>query len=86
MANLRAIGFRAQRLPPALTYRSIPDQFHIFICPKRTPYDGQSVLLISMFGAPCPLLPVHAGEIQCRGLGMALGPPHPHFPDIVLSR
>jgi len=28
--------------------------------------------IISLFGAPCPLLPVHAGEIQCRGLGMAV--------------
>ena len=26
--------------------------------------------ILSLFGAPCPLLPVHAGEIQCRGLGM----------------
>ncbi|KAF1982486.1 acetoacetate-CoA ligase [Aulographum hederae CBS 113979] len=28
--------------------------------------------IISLFGAPCPLLPVHAGEIQCLGLGMAV--------------
>lgn len=28
--------------------------------------------IISLFGAPCPLLPIHAGEIQCRGLGMAV--------------
>jgi acetoacetyl-CoA synthetase len=28
--------------------------------------------IISLFGAPCPLLPVHSGEIQCRGLGMAI--------------
>lgn len=28
--------------------------------------------IISLFGAPCPLLPVHVGEIQCRGLGMAV--------------
>ena len=28
--------------------------------------------ILSLFGAPCPLLPVHAGEIQCRGLGMAV--------------
>ncbi|ETI21652.1 acetoacetate-CoA ligase [Cladophialophora carrionii CBS 160.54] len=28
--------------------------------------------IISLFGAPCPILPVHAGEIQCRGLGMAI--------------
>ena len=26
--------------------------------------------IVSLFGTPCPLLPVHAGEIQCRGLGM----------------
>jgi acetoacetyl-CoA synthetase len=28
--------------------------------------------IISLFGAPCPTLPVHKGEIQCRGLGMAV--------------
>jgi acetoacetyl-CoA synthetase len=28
--------------------------------------------IISLFGAPCPLLPVHAGEIQCPGLGMSI--------------
>jgi len=28
--------------------------------------------IISLFGAPCPLTPVHAGEIQAPGLGMAV--------------
>ncbi|EER37411.1 acetoacetyl-CoA synthase [Histoplasma capsulatum H143] len=28
--------------------------------------------IISLFGASCPILPVHSGEIQCRGLGMAV--------------
>lgn len=28
--------------------------------------------IISLFGAPTPLLPVHAGEIMCRGLGMSV--------------
>jgi acetoacetyl-CoA synthetase len=28
--------------------------------------------IISLFGAPCPLLPVYAGEIQCSGLGMSI--------------
>lgn len=28
--------------------------------------------IISLFGAPCPLLPVYPGEIQCKGLGMAI--------------
>ena len=28
--------------------------------------------IISLFGAPCQLLPVYSGEIQCRGLGMAI--------------
>ncbi|ETN44932.1 acetoacetate-CoA ligase [Cyphellophora europaea CBS 101466] len=28
--------------------------------------------IVSLFGAPCPLLPVHKGEIQARGLGMAI--------------
>ncbi|KAK0111098.1 hypothetical protein ONS95_001475 [Cadophora gregata] len=28
--------------------------------------------IISLFGAPCPLVPVYSGEIQCSGLGMAI--------------
>ena len=28
--------------------------------------------ICSLFGAPCPTLPVHTGEIQCRALGMAV--------------
>lgn len=28
--------------------------------------------IISLFGAPCPLSPVYSGEIQVRGLGMAV--------------
>lgn len=28
--------------------------------------------IISLFGAPCPLLPVYSGEIQCSGLGMSI--------------
>lgn len=28
--------------------------------------------ILSLFGAPCPILPVHAGEIQCFGLGMSV--------------
>lgn len=28
--------------------------------------------IISLFGASCPVLPVYSGEIQCRGLGMAV--------------
>lgn len=28
--------------------------------------------IISLFGAPSPLVPVHTGEIQCIGLGMAV--------------
>lgn len=28
--------------------------------------------IISLFGAPCPLVPVYVGEIQCLGLGMAV--------------
>ena len=28
--------------------------------------------IISLFGAPCPLVPVYEGEIQCLGLGMAV--------------
>lgn len=28
--------------------------------------------IISLFGAPCSILPVYCGEIQCAGLGMAI--------------
>jgi acetoacetyl-CoA synthetase len=28
--------------------------------------------IVSLFGAPSPLVPVYKGEIQCRGLGMAV--------------
>ncbi|KAK2795534.1 hypothetical protein FQN52_005301 [Onygenales sp. PD_12] len=28
--------------------------------------------IISLFGASCPIIPVYRGEIQCRGLGMAV--------------
>lgn len=28
--------------------------------------------IISLFGAPSPLVPVYSGEIQCTGLGMAV--------------
>lgn len=38
--------------------------------------------IISLFGAPCPLLPVHAGEIQCRGLGMSVKTFSPDGEDI----
>ena len=38
--------------------------------------------IISLFGAPCPILPVHAGEIQCRGLGMSVKTYSPDGQDI----
>lgn len=38
--------------------------------------------IVSLFGAPCPILPVHAGEIQCRGLGMAVKSYSPEGQDI----
>ncbi len=38
--------------------------------------------IISLFGAPCPLLPIHAGEIQCRGLGMSVKTFSPDGKDI----
>ena len=28
--------------------------------------------IVSLFGAPCPTIPVYSGEIQCRGLGMSV--------------
>ncbi|KAK5939330.1 hypothetical protein PMZ80_008634 [Knufia obscura] len=41
--------------------------------------------IISLFGAPCPILPVHAGEIQCRGLGMSVKTFSPDGKDITDS-
>ena len=54
-----------------------------YVYKKLSPKDGEhpGILLgsitggtdiVSLFGAPNPLLPVHSGEIQCRGLGMAV--------------
>ncbi|KIX08541.1 acetoacetate-CoA ligase [Rhinocladiella mackenziei CBS 650.93] len=41
--------------------------------------------IISLFGAPCPILPVYAGEIQCRGLGMAIKSFSPDGADITAT-
>lgn len=38
--------------------------------------------IVSLFGAPCPILPVHCGEIQCRGLGMSIKTYSPSGEDI----
>ncbi|RVX65930.1 hypothetical protein B0A52_10237 [Exophiala mesophila] len=39
--------------------------------------------IISLFGTSCPILPVHAGEIQCAGLGMAIRSFSPDGKDIL---
>lgn len=53
-----------------------PSTFHyVYRCLKRDVLLGSitgGTDIISLFGAPCPNLPVHAGEIQCRGLGMSV--------------
>lgn len=41
--------------------------------------------IVSLFGAPCPNLPVYAGEIQCRGLGMSVKAYDPSGKDITSS-
>ncbi|KAJ9495659.1 hypothetical protein H2202_008947 [Exophiala xenobiotica] len=38
--------------------------------------------IISLFGAPCSILPVYLGEIQCRGLGMSVKAFSPDGTDI----
>ncbi|RMZ79867.1 hypothetical protein DV737_g3223, partial [Chaetothyriales sp. CBS 132003] len=58
-----------------------PSTFHYVYKSLSPPAPHPGILLgsitggtdiISLFGAPNPLLAVHAGEIQCRGLGMSV--------------
>lgn len=68
LASLEAIYSTASPLPPS-TFRFVYDAFpkHINLASITGGTD-----IISLFGAPCPLLPVCTGEIQCAGLGMAI--------------
>lgn len=69
LPHLRAIYSTASPLPPSTfsyVYRAFPSRVNLGSITGGTD-------IISLFGAPCPLLPVYAGEIQCAGLGMAIG-------------
>ncbi|KAK6216439.1 hypothetical protein LQW54_003443 [Pestalotiopsis sp. IQ-011] len=68
LPHLQAIYSTASPLPPSTfsyVYRAFPSRINLGSITGGTD-------IISLFGAPCPLLPVYAGEIQCAGLGMAI--------------
>ncbi|KAK4456063.1 acetoacetyl-CoA synthetase [Podospora aff. communis PSN243] len=69
LSALQAIYSTASPLPPstfAFVYSAFPSRINLASITGGTD-------IISLFGAPCPLLPVRQGEIQCAGLGMAIG-------------
>lgn len=68
LSHLEAIYSTASPLPPS-TFRFVYDAF-----PKRINLASITggTDIISLFGSPCPLLPVYTGVIQCAGLGMAI--------------
>lgn len=68
LSSLEGIYSTAAPLPPstfAFVYEAFPSKIHLASITGGTD-------IISLFGAPCPLLPVRAGEVQCAGLGMAV--------------
>ncbi len=68
LSALEAIYSTASPLPPSTfgyVYDTFPKTVHLASITGGTD-------IISLFGAPCPLLPVHAGAVQCAGLGMAI--------------
>ncbi|TLD30307.1 hypothetical protein PspLS_02129 [Pyricularia sp. CBS 133598] len=68
LSSLEGIYSTAAPLPPstfAFVYEAFPSKVHLASITGGTD-------IISLFGAPCPLLPVRAGEVQCAGLGMAV--------------
>ncbi|KAI1170378.1 acetoacetate-CoA ligase-like protein [Nemania sp. FL0916] len=68
LSHLQAIYSTASPLPPStfsFVYKAFPSQINLGSITGGTD-------IISLFGAPCPLLPVHVGQIQCAGLGMAI--------------
>lgn len=68
LSALEAVYSTASPLPPstfAFVYRAFPASVNLASITGGTD-------IISLFGAPCPLLPVRAGEVQCAGLGMAI--------------
>jgi acetoacetyl-CoA synthetase len=68
LKTLRAVFSTAAPLAPS-TFDYIYSSFHPDIM-LGSITGGTDI--ISLFGASCPILPVHRGEIQCRGLGMAV--------------
>ena len=69
LSRLQAVYSTASPLPPS-TFCFVYDgafPAHVNLASITGGTD-----IISLFGAPCPLLPVHAGEVQCAGLGMAI--------------
>ncbi|KAG6031999.1 hypothetical protein E4U41_007348 [Claviceps citrina] len=66
LSSLEAIYSTASPLPPS-TFRFVYEAFprHVNLASITGGTD-----IISLFGAPCPLLPVRVGQIQCAGLGM----------------
>lgn len=68
LSRLEAIYSTASPLPPStfqFVYEAFPKTINLGSITGGTD-------IISLFGAPCPLLPVRVGEIQCAGLGMAV--------------
>ncbi|KAI0199977.1 hypothetical protein F4808DRAFT_461372 [Astrocystis sublimbata] len=68
LSHLQAIYSTASPLPPStfsFVYEAFPKHVNLGSITGGTD-------IISLFGAPCPLLPVYVGEIQCAGLGMAI--------------
>ncbi|KAI2638249.1 acetoacetate-CoA ligase-like protein [Xylaria nigripes] len=68
LSHLEAIYSTASPLPPStfsFVYKAFPSTINLGSITGGTD-------IISLFGAPCPLLPVYVGEIQCAGLGMAI--------------
>lgn len=68
LSPLKAIYSTASPLPQStfkFVYTAFPSRVQLASITGGTD-------IISLFGAPCPLLPVHRGEIQCAGLGMAI--------------
>jgi acetoacetyl-CoA synthetase len=68
LSHLQAIYSTASPLPPStfkFVYSAFPSHVNLASITGGTD-------IISLFGAPCPLLPVRVGEIQCAGLGMAI--------------
>jgi acetoacetyl-CoA synthetase len=68
LSKLRLIMSTGSVLPPSsfeYVYSSFPSQVQLASITGGTD-------ICSLFGAPCPTVPVHIGEIQCRALGMAV--------------